>query len=329
MPHVPQPAPKKGSGWTKWLGIFVAIVAVLGGALRLLAWLGDDSGGGGEVKLIAQGALGAQPEYADAYLEFLAAGTGSTATFYMFDEKGTAKTLATVNETGSGALIDVALGDMYNNGNPVMVAIYEQKIVIAGQNGKTTPLNAAVKQIRVGDFDGDGKNETIFVSLGSDGKDQYTVWRYSVNQDESKELIKLGGRTAPELFSSHLTADNKDLMLGYVREDGLQLVLYNWDNIGGPRVYGKYPVEDKPEAPAFWVAGGGLATGPALLLSRGGEKPTVEVLSISKEGAESLGRVELDGTGEHTVAIGQFTGDKSEIIAIDEQGKYFIYSVKN
>lgn len=358
------PPPAGGSlGWVKWVVIGVVVV---GGVLFGLKYLGSKDDGpaappqqqapkstqntpanpppanppktdapakGAAVKLIAQGSLGERASSYATVGSLLGSAEGTTATFYKFDAAGKATRLTRISDTNSGELRDVTVGDLANTGNPVMVITYEKKIYIAGQAGAPTAIDNVddVTKVLIGDYDGDGKNETVFMQESADGTFGFHGYRYQ--GQEAKELYSKTGRTTPfpDVWQTQQKAGITDILFGYVREGAsLYCVLYKWDGVGGPAEIGRYSIADNQDAPAQWLASAPTNLGPTVLVARSGNPATVEFLVLSKDAkaATSLGTMKAEGQGWPAVMVSQYTGGKDpQMLTIDESGNYFLYDV--
>lgn len=229
-----------------------------------------------------------------------------------------------------GKLLSVAAGDVYNDGKTYMMALFETKLyMIAEQGGVVKEIDVdGVENVFIGDYDGDGKTETIYMGLDGEGAYGFEVWRYPGNQ---AQYLKKGRQAPwPDLFQTEMKAGTTSLLMGYTFEnDLLSLLLYKWDGIGGPAVIGSYPIENRADAPPEWIASGPSGFGPTLAVGRGGARPSVEVITVAGDAksAKSVGRFESDGTGRSAVMPGKFTGQGSQIITVDEAGKYWLYDI--
>ncbi|HYF96074.1 MAG TPA: zinc ribbon domain-containing protein [Symbiobacteriaceae bacterium] len=286
--------------------------------------------GGTGLKLISQGSFGARPNAMVATGSYLGYGTGEAAAFYKVDAKGQPKELARLEVKDVGDLKGIAVGQPYNDGRNIMFALYEYKLFIVGeQGGVISELDVdGVDNVLVGDYDGDGKTETIFLGLDANGDYGFEVWRYP---DKSYVYKKEGRQDPwPELFQTEMKAGKTSLIMGYTFEgNDLYLLLYKWDGVGGPAVIGKYPIANAAEAPAEWIASGPSGLGPTLAVARGGAKPDVEVLTVSSDAksAKSVGRFAPDGAGRSAVLTGNFTGQGSQMLTVDESGKWYLYDI--
>lgn len=287
--------------------------------------------GGTAMKLLSQGSFGARPGALVAYGSYLAYGTDNSAAFIKFDAKGQAKEMARLTvKDPVGKLLAVAAGDMYNDGKAYMLALFETKLyILAEQGGVLKEIDVdGVENVFIGDYDGDGKTETVYMGLDEQGAYSFEVWRYPGNQ---AQYAKKGRKDPwPELFQTEMKAGTTSLLMGYTFENNaLSLLLYKWDGLGGPAVIGSYPLENKADAPPEWIASGPSGFGPTLAVGRSGAKPSVEILTVASDAksAKSLGRFDSDGTGRSAVMPGKFTGQNSQILTIDEAGSYWLYDI--
>lgn len=287
--------------------------------------------GGTPLKLLSQGSFGARPNTLVVSGSYVGYGTDQAAAFYKVDAKGQVKKLARLDlKTPVGKMLSVAVGEMYNDGKTYMLALYEKKLYIVAEQGgvlKEIDVNG-VDNVFIGDYDGDGKTETVYMGLDTKGTYGFDVWRYPAES----YLYRKEGRQDPwpELFQTEMKAGTTSLLMGYTFEgDALYLLLYKWDGIGGPVVIGKYLMENKTEAPVEWIASGPSGFGPTLAVARSGAKPAIEVLQVASDAksAKSLGRFESDGTGRSAVIMGKLTGQGSQLLTVDEAGSYFLYDI--
>lgn len=362
QPFQQQPASGGGKGWVKWAVIGAVAVLVIAGVALFLG-SGDEGGGNvvdkgqpqqtnkdnqgqgqgqGQsqgstkgtptVKTVATGSLGSKATNYAAWGQYLAAGSGSSATLYRFDAAGKATKLNSVNAADAGKLVEVAVGDMFNTGSPFMVALFEKKAYFVPTSGEVTasPVTDGTKNVLIGDWDGDGKVETIYLRDFPDGTHGFDVWRYPA-KDNTPIYSKNGVKNAfPVLIATQLKAGQNNLMMGYVWEGNtnLSVTLYNWDGVGGPVEMGRYPVANGSDAQ--WLSIGPTGLGPTLAITRGGSKPNLELYAIAKDGksATSLGQMAPDGQGWPATLPSAFMGQgKDQLLAVDDTGKYFIYEL--
>lgn len=345
----PYMAPPKKSPWAIWaISLIVTLVVGLGAVVLLL---GDEdppvdpgdnpvpqSGqttpanqppakDNAQVSLAARGNFGMSPDFMDVNGQYIVAGTGSEAVMYSF-QAGKLQKLGSLNPRGEGELIDLTLGRMYNSDETYMVAIYPKKVYIMDRAGDSRSVETEVDTIRIGDYDGDGQIETIF-QYNENGRSTYAVWRYFHDSSQSAEVNTITTQEETLLYVSHLTLGKQQLLLGFDRIAGFEAYLYTFDMKKGPQVFGSYEFPEEADSPHHWMAANGLSVGPTILLSRGGAKPTVEVLKVGTNGSTSLGRISVHGKGGHAVAVGGFTANnKQQILAIDEEGSYFVYDLQ-
>lgn len=355
MPQPPR-ASGGGKGWVLWAGIGAGVLVV--GAVLAFVLLRDDptpppvadtpkvtennpkpnpapaagkTVGGSTLKLISQGSFGGIPTTMVTYGSYLGYGTANSAGFYKFDRNGKATLLARMDvKPEIGKLLGVTVGQPYNDGKTYMFANFETKLfVLAEQGGVLDQFDTdGVENALIGDYDGDGKNETIYLGLDGKGTYGFDVWRYPADN----WIYKKEGRKDPwpELFQTEIKAGNNNLMMGYsLQGSDLSLLLYKWDGIGGPAVIGSFPVENKADAPVEWIASGPTGLGPTLAVVRSGAAPSVELLSVASDAksAKSLGRFVPDGKGQPRVIPAKLTGQNSNILSVDEAGNFFLYDI--
>ncbi|HWI50692.1 MAG TPA: zinc ribbon domain-containing protein [Symbiobacteriaceae bacterium] len=283
------------------------------------------------LRLLSQGTFGARPRELVAMGSYLGYGTDDVAALYKVDAKGQPKELSRIQVTGDvGKLMSLAIGTPYNDGKPYLFALFETKLYIIPDQGpaKAVDSDGSAERVMIGDWDGDGKTETIYMGYDAKGDYGFDVWRYPADS----YLYRKEGRQDPwpALFPTEMKAGQTSLLMGYsVEGDALSLLLYKWDGVGGPAVIGKYPVENKVNAVPEWLAAGPSGFGPTMAVSRNGAKPSIEVLTIAADAksAKLVGRFESEGTGRSAVIPGNFTGQGSQLLTIDEAGKYFMYDI--
>jgi hypothetical protein len=369
QPSYPTQQPKAGGkGWVLWAAIGGGIVLVAGIAVAVLlmrdkavtppadptSLVTTDPGkttpttppaqgntppstasgktiGGKPLKVISQGTLGVFPETMVAAGSYLGVADSKTARLYKFDAKGKPNLLSKVDlKQDYGQMLSVAIGDLYNNGSTNMVAVYEQKLLIlAEKGGDVQEIDATgVGSVLIGDYDGDGKTETIFMTTADDGTYGFEVWKYPA---DSWAYKKEGRADAwPALFQSDIKAGKNSLLLGYAFEGSeFYLDLYQWEGVNGPTLIGSFTAANTDAAPAEWIASGPTGLGPTLAVARGGDKATIEVLTVAADAKshKSLGTFTPDGQGSQSVAVGQFTGQNSQILTVDENGIYYLYDI--
>jgi hypothetical protein len=360
-PGQPQPLQAKGGkGWVLWASIAGGVVLLAGIAVAVLlmrdkpatppadqpnvvntdpttpktnpapSTAAGKSIGSHQVKLVNQGDLGVFPEIMVSEGQYLGIADSQTARFYKFDAKGKLNQLTKVDlKQDYGEMRSVAIGNLNNNGAMIMLALYEQKLLVIGEGGDYREMDdPGAMGILMGDYDGDGKTETIFLKELGDGTYGFEVWRYPA---DSWAYKKEGRKDAwPALFQTSIKAGKNNLLFGYAFDgDKFFLDLYKWDGVGGPALIGSFPAENSDAAPPEWIASGPTALGPTLAVSRGGDKATIELLTVASDAksAKSLGIFTPDGKGSQTVNVGQFLGQGSQLLTVDETGKYFLYDI--
>ncbi|HYF80639.1 MAG TPA: zinc ribbon domain-containing protein [Symbiobacteriaceae bacterium] len=287
--------------------------------------------GGHQLKLINQGDLGLFPQTMVVSGSYVGVADNQSAGFYKFDAKGKPSLLSEVTlKQDYGEILSVSVGDVYNNGTNTMLALYEQKLlVLTEKGGPPQEVDATgATGILVGDYDGDGKTETIFLTKAADGTHGFEVWKYPADSWAYKKEGKAD--EWPALFQTEMKAGKNNLLMGYAFEGAdFFLDLYKWDGLNGPTLIGSFKAENKDTAPPEWIASGPTSLGPTLAVGRGGDKATVEILTVAADAKshKSLGTFTPDGQGSVSVAVGQFTGQGSQILTVDETGKYFLYDI--
>ncbi|MFZ5825380.1 MAG: zinc ribbon domain-containing protein [Bacillota bacterium] len=356
--QAPPVAPRKSGGAGKWILIILGVVAALVvGLVALVALMPEpvtdpaasggttpgtkpaapapkpdpapsqSAGSGVKVTLVKKGAMPSKQRgsFYAPYGSYLAEGSGSRATLYRFNASGDVSILNTAEELNAGKLLDVSLGDMLNAGTPVMVATFEQKILVVAPTGQPQVLNnTGTQRVLMGDYDGDGKTETIFL-----GERFFNVHRYEKGGDTRPIYSKKdAAQPFPQVFATRQKAGDRELLTGYAWEgEKLSLLLYKWDGLGGPVVIGQYPVS-KPET-AEWMGSAPTALGPTFVLARSGSPAQVEFFTLSKDAksATSRGQVKAEGVGRVAIGLSNFTGQSTQLITIDENGTYYLYNV--
>lgn len=287
--------------------------------------------GGKTLKLINQGDLGLFPSTMVVSGSYMGVADNQSGRFYKFDAKGKPNLLSEVKlKQDYGDILSVSVGDVYNNGSNTMLALYEKKLlVLTEKGGAPQEVDATgATGILVGDYDGDGKTETIFLSKAADGTYGFEAWKYPAD----KWAYKKEGRKEewPVLFQTEVKAGKNNLLMGFAFEGADFFVdLYKWDGLNGPTRIGSFKAENKDTAPPEWIASGPTTLGPTLAVARGGDKATIEVLTVAADAKshKSLGTFAPDGQGSMATVVGQFTGQGSQILTVDETGKYFLYEI--
>jgi hypothetical protein len=355
-PQQQMPAPPSGgmAGWVKWaIGGGVALVVVVG---AIFAFSKPDPAPtpapapapvvnnnkptpaptpapantttGIKLSLVKRGALEnkARGEFYAAWNNYLAEGYSNKALAYMFDKSGQAILARAISPTDAGQLLSVTVGDMLNTGKAVMVATYQTKIYVVVPQPGTEPEvipNNGTTSVLIGDYDGDGKQETIF--LGDKG---FTVYRYQQGGDTKPIYSKTTNSAPPGVYQTPLKAGKVDMLFGYTWEgSNLFALLYKWDGAGGPVAIGKYPVSDS--ATAKWLSVGPSAAGPIFSVSRDGSPAQVEFFQVTSDAksATSAGTMKADGTNYPAMVISQFTGGNWQALAVDGLGQYYLYDI--
>jgi hypothetical protein len=284
------------------------------------------------VSQIATGKFSAQADLYDAFGSYLSASKGSQAWFYKFNNDGTYKQLGTVNDNGAGKVQNVAVGDLLNNGTPVMVVSYQDVMYVVRADGTSSKLDMKTSKVLVGDFNADGKNEGLFVLPQPDGHDALQLLQFGVGSDPKELALVKSPAVPPSLMPARVHADGIDLLSSFHR-DGKKIVftLHKFDLTKGLVTVVEYPVEDDDANPAAWYGTGSLSLldgGAGMALSRSGDKPVVDLYGLNVDGAEDLGGFYLPGGKNHAVLLGKFQGDQSRLMSIDENGVYYIYELK-
>ncbi|HLO03915.1 MAG TPA: hypothetical protein VK191_12475, partial [Symbiobacteriaceae bacterium] len=269
-----------------------------------------------------------QADIYDANGSYLAAAKDSQAIFYRFGKDGTYTQLATVTDTAAGPVRHVAVGDLNNNGNPVMVVSYDNVLHILRTDGTTSKLEEKTSKVLIGDFTGDGKKEALFVLPQSDGKDALQVIEFGGAEPKELALIKTDP-VPTNLFHGHVHSDGVDLLSSFRRDgNNLVFILYKMDLAKGLVPVVEYPVADPTDRPASWYGTGTIYDGGAgMAITRTGTKPTVDLYALNVDGAVQLGTFNLPGGKDHAVLLGTFQGDEPRVMSIDENGAFYIYKV--
>lgn len=287
--------------------------------------------GGHQLKVISQGDLGLFPSTMVVSGSYIGFADNKSAGFYKFDAKGKPNLLSNVTlKQDYGEMLAVAVGDVYNNGSITMLALYERKLlVLTDKSGPVQEVDATgATGILVGDYDGDGKTETIFLTKAADGTHGFEVWKYPADSWAYKKEGKAD--EWPALFQTEMKAGKNNLLMGYAFEGAdFFLDLYKWDGLNGPTMIGSFKAANSDAAPPEWIASGPTSLGPTLAVARGGDKATVEILTVAADAKshKSLGTFTPDGQGSMATVVGQFTGQGSQILTVDETGKYFLYDI--
>lgn len=284
----------------------------------------------GKVKLtqVSKGNLagGTRGDSYAVWGQYLAEGMDNKATFYKFDAKGAVVKLNEVEDMEAGNLLDVAVGDMLNAGVPVMVATYETKVYVVAPTGEPQIIpNTVTDAVLMGDYDGDGKVESIFM-----GERSFNVYRY-VKGGDTKPIYgkKDAVNPFPEVWATQQKAGDRNLLFGFAWEGAdLNMLLYKWDGLGGPVEIGRYKVPNSDTAQ--WLASAPTHLGPTFAVTR--NNPTsVEFLTLSSDAktVTSLGILPLDTTEPFAVVMSPFTGQKAQLLKIDGSGGYVLYDIAN
>lgn len=286
---------------------------------------------GAPVIKVAQVAKGTfevgQAELYDAWDYVMGAAKGSEAWFYEFKEDGTYQPIAMVTDPSLGKINHIAVGDLLNNGKPVMLVAFEQGMHILRFDGTSSKLDIKTDKVLIGDFTGDGKLEGLFVTPTSDGKNVLQVIDFG---DQVKELAKVVTNPVPEsLFHGHVRSGGIDLLSSYRRQgDNLVFELYQMDLQKGLVPVVEYPVTDPADQPAVWYGTGTIYDGGAgMAVSRSGAQASIDLYALNTDGAVELGNFKIPGGLKQAVLLGTFQGDEPRVMSIDEKGNYYIYKI--
>jgi len=217
-------------------------------------------------------------------------------------------------QSNSGDVLDIAIGDAYNNGSLMAFVSFENGLLAIDEGGESQWIEGNPSWVRIGDFDGDGSQEVLFSEKDDAGRSLLTMWRYGLTEN-GEMLAQVAGGDVPYVYPSPVSAD-RDRLLGYSR-GGVQV--FGWDDSDGLIIESEFAVGG--DAPVYWVSGD---TDGTIGISYGGATPYIEWFEPDGGMFVPMGLQRLPGTGNHAVFTGLFDED-GWLFLIDQAGDYFVY----
>jgi hypothetical protein len=236
-----------------------------------------------------------------------------------------------------GKLNDVNHGKIFNDGKDYAIAPAESGLILVPEDDDAQTLDGkGLEHVLVGDWDGDGKHETVTVST-KDGFKVLTFWRYKPDQSGEK-LATLGAKAflkGPQVIKF---SDNpRNFVLGMAPDevqvqDQLVLGMFRVNTTTGMELFGYYPLHQTAAEAVSGYAAGTVAGKPTLVAAYQPQSGNsyLEFFDISNADLNkvppSRGKVSMPDSRSYQVVLGYFTQKQDlEILAMDpEQGTWYV-----
>lgn len=276
-------------------------------------------GGGGQwlepadpMPILFEGGTGFQWDSVAAYGHMLMVSENREIIMYEVNDGGPMP-LNAYSQSNSGDVLDIAIGEAYNNGSLMAFVSFENGLLVIVESGESQWIEAKPYWVRIGDFDGDGLREVIFAEQDESGQPLLTMWRYT--DEDSQMLAQVSGTDIPFVYPTPLW-DEQDKLIGF--EQGV-VQIYDWDDTFGLIVVEEFSVNDRD--PVVWLTGD---TDGTVGISRGGSEPYMEWYESDGSTFSQMGAQYLPGSGNHALFTGAFDED-GWLFAIDKSGHYFVH----
>lgn len=282
------------------------------------------------VTKLAQGHLDAQFDAFDwhsAGMVSLAVGDGSSAQLTLYDFiNGDFKPAFQFIEP-MGALRDVVFGQIYNDGKYRAIMITEKGLLVVDSEGESFTVDATdVNRVYVGDWDGDGQEETaIFMTV--DGEPVTVVSRYYLEKETERVGLWEVNEFPEWPAQTFLTVNKRRMLMGVneVDTNTKEVVLYTIDPATGLERYLSQNVESMWSAPLIGAGAGMLGGKPTLVLTYQGSPSYIELFDIGQSGFTSRGQMNLPDGDAYYPIVGLYSGDELEVLAMTPEGKWILY----
>lgn len=238
-----------------------------------------------------------------------------------------------------GQVLDVNHGPMFNDGRDWLVVLGEKGTLFAPEDGDFE-LNDKVTNIKhtiVGDWDGDGRHETLLVAP-RDGQFLFEIWRYKAG--EQGELLSKPDPLPQFILAPQairIPGEEQSFLMGFDTvqlTDALPLTVYEVDAVSGkfsPEV--GLAIHQKGSEQFQGYAVGDIGGEAVLVVSyTDAGQSYLELFDILSVGGDtyappkSLGKIQLPDNSRYVPMLGQYTGQgSSEILALTPEGKWVVY----
>jgi hypothetical protein len=234
-----------------------------------------------------------------------------------------------------GQLNDVNHGKIFNDGKDYAIAPADDGIIIVPEDDDAQTLSGkGFQHVLVGDWDGDGKYETI-TFLNKDGANLQTYWRYGPDGNGEK-LGQVSQAPLKGLQVASFKGEARNYVLGIApdslqKPDQLVLATFTASPTKGFEFFGYYPVHQTAGEQVTGYAAGTVAGVPTLVVAyqpKNGnsylELFDIRTADVNKT-PPSRGKIELPANDSFQVILGNYTQkQETEILLLDMQGNWYI-----
>ncbi|MFZ5824868.1 MAG: hypothetical protein ACOY94_11110 [Bacillota bacterium] len=227
-----------------------------------------------------------------------------------------------------GGMRDLTYGNIFNDGKQRAILTTESGLLLVDADGKMQTVDGTgIERVYVGDWDGDGQQETLIV-MTVDGKQVGVVSRYFVDKD-AERLGVWDVKDFPAWATQTQIGVNKRRVLLGINEldsNSKEVVLYTIDPAKGLERTRAQQVNSLWSSPLIGAGAALLGGKPTVVLTYQGNPSYIELLDINESGYASRGKMMLPDGAVYYPVIGFFSGSSQlELLVLSPEGQWYLY----